>query len=143
MFTSNHRFQICLDSCPFDKPYVYSVDGLCYNYDKDYADTLKRAIIKAVIIFAILAFLIIVVSLGLYLRKFRTKYQHEKNAHLPEIPEYDKNSIIKKPNMNQIRLISIDELIMPAPQKVLGSGAFGMVFAVSFRRATFSRRKGG
>lgn len=108
------------------------MDGLCYNYDKDWADSVKKAVIKAVIVFSILAFLIVVVSLGLYLKKFRNKYRHEKQQHLPEIPEYDKNSIIKKPNMNQIRLISIDELVMPSPQKVLGSGAFGMVFAVSY-----------
>lgn len=92
---------------------------------------MKKKAVIAVSVFAIIAILIIIVCCGKILLKFRKKYKTEKNMHLPEIPEYDKNSIIKRPNMNQIRLISIDELVMPSPVQVLGEGAFGVVFAVS------------
>uniref|UniRef100_A0A914CYJ7 receptor protein-tyrosine kinase n=1 Tax=Acrobeloides nanus TaxID=290746 RepID=A0A914CYJ7_9BILA len=124
---------ICLKECPPNKPYVYSKDRLCYNYDRDWTDAMKKKAFIAVSVFAIIAILIIIVCCGKILLKFRKKYKIEKNMHLPEIPEYDKNSIIKRPNMNQIRLISIDELVMPSPVQVLGEGAFGVVFAGKFK----------
>ena len=87
--------------CPSDKPYVYSKDGLCYDYDRDCRDAMKKKAGIAGLVFAILAILIIIVIWGAYLLKAREKNQNEKELRPPEILEYDKNSI-KRPIMNQI-----------------------------------------
>lgn len=50
--------------------------------------------------------------------------------HLPEIPALDPRKITQRPNMRRLNLIGVDELDS-SKKNILGSGAFGIVYAVS------------
>lgn len=63
--------------------------------------------------------------------KYRKKYEKEALMHMPEIPELDRQKLTQRPNMGRFILISTDELD-DTGMNVLGQGAFGIVYAVSY-----------
>lgn len=61
--------------------------------------------------------------------KYRKKYEKEAQMHLPDIPALDPCKVAQRPNMRRLNLIGVDELD-DTRKHVLGSGAFGIVYAV-------------
>lgn len=61
---------------------------------------------------------------------YRKKYEKEAQMHLPEIPALDPRKVTQRPNMRRLNLIAVDELD-DSKNNILGSGAFGIVYAVS------------
>jgi hypothetical protein len=65
-------------------------------------------------------------------------YQLKKRRIIPEIPPLDPRKVTQRPNMRRLVLIEHDDLDY-SKGIVLGSGAFGIVYAVSFLVIVFCR----
>ncbi|KAE9549269.1 hypothetical protein FO519_007519 [Halicephalobus sp. NKZ332] len=119
----------CVEKCPPEKPF----DDEEFCYDKDirqirYYERIRWTITGVFILIVIVA---IIACLASRCVKYRKKFQQEQMMHMPEIPEYDPNGVTRRPNMKRLIVITRDEL--STSKKILGSGAFGTVYAGSYK----------
>uniref|UniRef100_A0AC34QV93 Receptor protein-tyrosine kinase n=1 Tax=Panagrolaimus sp. JU765 TaxID=591449 RepID=A0AC34QV93_9BILA len=121
--------KLCVETCPEKEPFEYN--GKCHVHDA--ATEAYHRKIKIIVIILIVFLIVCAVILYLVSRcvRYRKKFEEEQRMHMPEIPEYDPNGVTKRPNMNRLVVITLDELT--TSKNILGSGAFGTVYAGRYK----------
>ncbi|CAJ0963890.1 unnamed protein product, partial [Mesorhabditis belari] len=118
----------CLSECDSEHPHYEKHSKFCRT--KEWV--LWRKAIIVIVIGAIILALIGVFFVCWKCRYYKNKYTEEKIVNGPDLPEEIPFDPMARPNMNHFNVITADELTKQG--KVLGEGAFGIVYAGYYRK---------
>ncbi|VBB28142.1 unnamed protein product [Acanthocheilonema viteae] len=118
-------FQICMERCPADRPYLAS-DKICYSSDPEAYASKKRMYIIIISVLCAAVLIAIIAGITINCIKYKKRYQQELEMNLPSIPEFELTDPSMRPNMTRLCIITSENL--EKTQQSLGQGAFGTVF---------------
>ncbi|VDD95050.1 unnamed protein product [Enterobius vermicularis] len=129
--------QTCLDECPLGLHKYDDVNNVCHDIDPAAVVRRKKRIAAFSFVLCVVFAVVIAAVFGVNCWKYRNRYKKELQLNPPALPEYKPMDPDDKPNMNQLRLISSEQLTKTS--RPLGKGAFGIVYAVSWLENPDSR----